>query len=69
MDTSEVPNRDVSRGVRPLRAIRLKCLDCCCGSASEVKLCHIQSCALWPFRLGKNPNRKGLGGSFKKEGL
>lgn len=47
--------------VTTLKAIRLKCLDCCCGSATEVKLCPAQACALWPFRLGKNPNRKGMG--------
>ena len=23
----------------PLKAIRAKCLDCCCGQANEVKLC------------------------------
>lgn len=35
------------------KAIRAKCLDCCCGSWSEVKECHIKSCALWRYRLGK----------------
>lgn len=34
------------------RAIRLKCLDCCCGSAYEVRLCNIKKCPLWRFRLG-----------------
>lgn len=47
----------------PLKAIREKCLDCCCGSASEVKLCPSKGCALWPFRSGHNPNRAGIGGS------
>ena len=42
----------------PLKAIRAKCLDCCCGSFYEIKLCNIQDCALYPFRLGKNPYRK-----------
>lgn len=42
----------------PMKAIREKCLECCCGSSQEVKLCVIQDCALYPFRLGKNPNRK-----------
>lgn len=42
----------------PLKAIRAKCLDCCCMSANEVKLCTFESCALYPFRLGKNPYRK-----------
>lgn len=43
--------------VSPLKAIRLKCLDCCCGSSSEVKLCTVGKCALYPFREGVNPNR------------
>lgn len=47
----------------PLKAIRLKCLDCCCGSAHEVKLCTVEKCSLFPFRLGKNPNRAGIGGN------
>lgn len=34
------------------RAIRLKCLDCCCGSAYEVRLCPAKTCPLWRFRLG-----------------
>jgi len=43
----------------PLKAIRLKCLDCCCGSRYEVKLCTCLDCTLYPFRFGKNPNIKG----------
>ena len=42
----------------PMKAIRSKCLDCCCGSSNEVRLCTAESCALHPFRLGKNPNIK-----------
>lgn len=40
----------------PLQSIRLKCLDCVCGSANEVKLCPSSDCPLYRFRLGKNPN-------------
>ena len=39
------------RGSRK-KAIRLKCLDCCCGSAYEVRLCPARQCPLWRFRLG-----------------
>ena len=39
------------------KAIRLKCLDCCCGSAHEVKLCPATSCPLHPFRFGTDPYR------------
>ena len=42
----------------PVKAIRAHCLDCCCGQQNEVKLCTCTDCALYPFRLGKNPFRK-----------
>ena len=42
----------------PLKAIKAKCLDCCCDNKNEVKECPAQDCDLWPFRLGKNPFRK-----------
>ena len=41
----------------PVKAIRTKCLDCCCGSAKEVDLCPCKDCSLHPFRYGKNPYR------------
>lgn len=44
----------------PLKAIRAKRLSCSCGSPSEVRLCPIPDCALWPFRSGHNPARQGV---------
>lgn len=41
----------------PVKAIRDFCLDCCGGSSSAVKECAGVGCALYPFRLGKNPFR------------
>lgn len=38
-----------------LKVIREKCLDCCVYQHSEVRLCHITTCSLWPYRMGKNP--------------
>ena len=39
-----------------LKVIRKKCLDCVCHVPSEVRQCTAaKSCALWPYRLGKNP--------------
>ena len=38
----------------PLKAIRAKCLDCCCGIASEVKNCPSKQCPLWEYRFGKS---------------
>lgn len=43
----------------PIKAIRARCLDCCCGSAKEVELCPIPDCSLYPYRFGKNPKLKG----------
>ena len=42
----------------PVKAIKAKCIDCCCGSFAEVKLCENADCALHPFRFGKNPYHK-----------
>lgn len=44
--------------ITPMKAIRAKCLDCCAGQYSEVKMCTCTTCPLYDFRLGKNPNRK-----------
>jgi hypothetical protein len=44
----------------PLRALRLKCLDCCNGSAQEVRLCFAMDCPRWPFRMGKSPWRRKM---------
>lgn len=47
----DVPERRLT----PVKAIRSKCLDCACGSRSEVRECELTSCPLWRFRLGKRP--------------
>lgn len=39
----------------PMKAIREKCLDCCCGQISEVRACESVKCSLWPFRAGQHP--------------
>ena len=39
----------------PIKAIRAKCLDCCCGQVAEVRLCPCKSCPLYPYRFGKRP--------------
>jgi hypothetical protein len=43
------------RAQNPLKAIREKCLDCCCGNASEVRKCVSEDCPSWPYRMGTNP--------------
>jgi hypothetical protein len=41
----------------PMEVIRAKCLDCCAGSAQEVRYCVSTACPSWPFRMGSNPWR------------
>lgn len=41
--------------LNPLRAIRAKCLDCCCGSSPEVSKCVSNCCPLHPWRFGCRP--------------
>lgn len=35
------------------RAIRAKCLDCCCGQSAEVRKCPATDCPLWAYRMGR----------------
>ena len=41
------------------KAIRLKCLDCCNGSANEVKLCTSKNCPLYIYRMGYEIDSEG----------
>lgn len=41
-----------------LKAVRAKCLDCCCGQEAEVRRCAITDCSLHPYRFGTNPFSK-----------
>ena len=43
-----------------LKTIRQKCLDCVCFQTKEVELCPSEHCALWPFRMGKDPFKTPL---------
>ena len=58
-DPRNMPTEELERlghaRLSPLRALRLKCLDCCNGSAQEVRLCTVVDCPSWPFRMGRNP--------------
>jgi hypothetical protein len=44
----------------PLGMIRQKCLECA-GRPSAVRECLSPDCPLFIYRLGKNPNRTGVG--------
>ena len=50
--------------ITPIKSIRQHCLECCCQQKGEVLNCQIKDCPLYPFRLGKNPNRKGVKKGF-----
>jgi len=41
--------------ITPLKAIRLKCLDCTVGQVKEIRECLIKDCTLYPYRMGKRP--------------
>ncbi len=43
----------------PLPRIRNFCRWCSNGGHKAVLDCKYKDCALWPFRLGKNPNMAG----------
>lgn len=47
----------------PMKAIRAKCLDCCCGQQAEVRECPAGDCPLHRYRFGKNPSRADKGGN------
>ena len=46
-----------------LKAIRLKCLDCCSGNPAEVRSCPSVHCSLYPYRFGHAPtdNKERIG--------
>ena len=48
-----------------LQAIRQKCLDCCCQQPKEVRACPVTACGLWPYRLGRDPDRSRSRGFAK----
>lgn len=49
------------RKVPPVKALRNRCLDCCCGQLGEVRKCVAVDCPAWPFRMGVKP-RHGRSG-------
>lgn len=50
--------------------IRAKCLDCCGGQPSEVRMCVAVDCPLWPYRMGNNPftGRRGNVAALRPSG-
>lgn len=46
----------MKRKLTPLRAIRMKCLDCCIGQIGEVRACPAVTCPLHEYRFGHVPD-------------
>ena len=44
----------------PIKAMRAKCIDCCCGSYKEIKECTVIDCDLYPYRMGRRPSQETL---------
>lgn len=38
------------------KAIREKCIDCCCGDKKEIRECTLKDCALWRYRMNYEVN-------------
>jgi hypothetical protein len=51
----------------PLKALRLRCVDCSAGSDAEVRRCVCVQCPAWPFRMGKNPWRGPVSEARRKQ--
>jgi len=63
-DLSGAGHERISRG----KAMRLKCLDCCNDSPTEVRLCTAVDCPLWPFRMGTDPWRAPVSDARREHG-
>jgi len=50
----------VTDSLTPVKAIRQKCLECSNWQPKEVRLCPIGDCAIFPYRFGTDPSRKGI---------
>ena len=69
--SNDIQKRNKMKYLSAGKAIRQKCLDCSNFQPIEVKLCTCPDCPLYPYRMGKSPNRQGIGGNkdFNKKKL
>ena len=49
------------------KAIRLKCLDCCCGNNAEVRRCPAANYPLWRYRMGNEKKSEAPQASAETE--
>ena len=59
----------MSERITRAKAIRLKCLDCCCGQSAEVRRCPSTNCSLWPYRMGREIKIDEPSDDFEEEDL
>ncbi len=65
------PLFDLRMGTNPKklhipRQIRKKCLDCSSYNEKDVRECQFNECLLYPFRMGKNINKRGSTSHLKE---
>ena len=55
----------------PLKTIRKYCINICCeGNFKEPRQCDIDTCPLFPYRLGKHPFiKRNVEGRKRKDGI
>jgi hypothetical protein len=51
---------EMVKPLRPLKAIRAKCIDCVAGQYVEVRKCPVTTCSIWPYRMGKRPAQHSI---------
>ena len=62
LDTSKTDGETKEVNVTPLKAIKGYCYQCCGGYRGCVqKMCTETNCWLYPYRFGKDPDKKGKG--------
>lgn len=44
----------------PVKAIKMKCLECANWTPREVTECPMTDCPLWPYRKGKRPTAEEI---------
>ncbi len=65
MIASEWKQKMENDNLTPCQSIKLYCKTRCFTTTQEVKTCDDPECPLFPYRLGKNPNRAKSGGSTR----
>lgn len=50
------------------KAIRAKCVDCCCGNSAEVRRCPSTNCPLWRYRMGTEQKNAADGETAEEQG-